>query len=626
MLMNRLFRTTISVLLMIMIALSLTGGLSTARAEKLDPIEQFVERMYNIVLNRDSEEQGLNHWSEILRSRRMTGAQVAHAFFFCPEFKARGLGDRDFILTLYKTLMERVPAEWEIQHWLHHIWLGWPLDNVFSAFVHSAEFGLRCRDAGITQGTYIPPSGGMARVFATRLYRTALGREPDARGLDSWHNLLRTGSVTGASAAFSFLFSQELRSQNISNTEFIRRIYLTMMGREPDPEGREHFLRLLNANWPREDMFASFVASLEFEGICNELGFVRGTYTAPPGGMVRVFVTNVYNGALNRGPTDTELNEWQASLMRGSEAAVLAYELLFSNDNRSINDDEFVRRLSRAVLGRAATAAEVTNWSGQLRSGATTRYNLFVNFVNSAEFGRLCTDHGVTRGTAPQPINTVYGTGNMHKVWNMIVTADFRGISDRPEHVAGIVGNLMSEAGPSLCPFQIQVSNHAGLGLMQWTGRPGRRTDFENYMWSRGISEEAFYTEVRRHDTWYCNNPAMHPVELHDRVLQVQIDFMFHELRNTWERQYMGFIDFPTDRTGVAGARAYAELFCSLALRPGVGRTDNDAIRDLGVQTALMASPFVGGSGRLDRISYSGLAVRRDRAETAYLYFINNHR
>ena len=154
---------------------------------------------------------------------------------------------------------------------------------------------------------------------------------------------------------------------------------------------------------------------------------------------------------------------------------------------------------------------------------------------------------------------------------------------------------------------------------MQWSH--GRRTELEQYMWRNGISQADFTREMNKHLLSYCSDTTIHPQDLLDKVLVVQIDFMFHELKNTSERQYVNVIDFPTDKTGVAGARAYAELFCALALRPSPGRDNGlDDLLDEGVIEARRLSLY-GGAGILDRISFNGLAVRRDRAEQIFRQF-----
>ena len=204
-----------------------------------------------------------------------------------------------------------------------------------------------------------------------------------------------------------------------------------------------------------------------------------------------------------------------------------------------------------------------------------------------------------------------------------MVAAHFTGISDRPEHIAGIIGNLQAEAGQALCPFQQQVSNQVGIGLMQWSF--GRRTALENFMWANGVAPSEFVAEMNKHLSGICGSPQVaHPPALLNRVLELQINFMFHEFRTT-ERGYMNFVNFPVNRTGVQGARSYAELFCSIALRPGDGGPTNN-ILDEGVLAALQASPYVGGVGQLNRISYSNLNGRRNNAERIYQQFLVNHR
>jgi len=183
-------------------------------------------------------------------------------------------------------------------------------------------------------------------------------------------------------------------------------------------------------------------------------------------------------------------------------------------------------------------------------------------------------------------------------------------MSDRLEHIAGIIANLLAEAGKNLCPFQQEIKAKVGLGLMQWSY--GRRESLEAFMWSNGIDKNQFIAEMNRHLDKGCADTSIHPTEFFNKVLDVQIKFMLHELTTTWEKFYFNFVDYPTNKTGEAGAKAYAELFCVLSLRPSQGGT-NDNIQDLGVQKALKESDF-GGKGVLGRINYSQLNVRRNNA------------
>jgi len=342
--------------------------------------------------------------------------------------------------------------------------------------------------------------------------------------------------------------------------------------------------------------------------------------------MARVFVMRLFREAIGRrNPTTEELDHWTAVLVGGGTGASVAHAFFTSNSflNRGVSDNEYVTILFRALIGRTPNTQEVAHWVNQLRSGVT-RHSVFTSFVESDSFARVCREHGIIRGSAPPPVNTRRDNTMEARVWNLIVAQSFRGISDRPEHIAGIIGNLQSEAGPGLCPFQQELGgSRAGLGLMQWSF--GRRTALENFMWSNGICHVSFHHEMNKHITGVCSNPrGEHPTALLDRVLEVQISFMFHELQHTSERLYMDYVNFPVNRTGVAGARAYAELFCAISLRPSAGWGDTNNIQDEGVINALRDSPYAGGRGNLNRISYSGLAARRNRAEQVYLQFLGN--
>jgi N-acetylmuramoyl-L-alanine amidase len=50
-------------------------------------------------------------------------------------------------------------------------------------------------------------------------------------------------------------------------------------------------------------------------------------------------------------------------------------------------------------MGRSPTESGIAFWVNRLHE--TSEYNVFVEFINSAEFDRICREYGITRGTAP---------------------------------------------------------------------------------------------------------------------------------------------------------------------------------------------------------------------------------
>ena len=643
-------KTIVSFILILTLAFSMVGFADIAEATvDRQAVGQFVARLYVHALGRSHDTAGLEYWINNVVNG-MTGAEVARGFFNSNEFLARSMTNDRYLDLLYMSMLNRAADAPGKAYWHAQFNAGLTRNDVLAGFVVSNEFTGLCAQYGITRGTLdasapvvnptpatpstptVPTANVAAQTqFLTRLYRQVLGREPDQAGLNYWLNLLANGT-TGADVVYGFFFSHEFVRSNHSNSRFLDILYSAIFNRAADAAGKNYWLNHLSMGFPRENIIAGFTVSNEFTALCNSFGIVRGTYVPPPGAAERVYVTHLYRTMLGREANQSDLNYWVNMMLTGTTAAVVAYNVLFSNEftNRNLSNERFIDVLYLSMLNRAADAAGRAGWLHQLNLG-TSRYDIFVSFVNSNDFDRLCREYGIIKGTAPPPANMMTSNTNVARVWNHIVKAHFRGISDRPEHIAAIIGNMQAEAGSNLCPFQVQLSNHRGLGLMQWTDPTtagGRRTQLEAYMWSNGISRDAFYIELNKHSVnpFYCNpnNPLhQHPQEFLDRVIEVQINFMFHEFRNG-ERNYLNFVDFPTSRTGVAGARAYAELFCALSLRPGDGGATNN-ILDAGVLNALRASAYVGGVGNLDRISYSNLSGRRNNAEAVYQQFLRNH-
>jgi len=256
-------------------------GVFETSAFEYDAIDRFVSRMYLDVLARGYDIDGLVFWADHIRNSRLTGANFAHSAFFSPEFIGQRVSDTEFINRMYMGLMDRDPDPDGREFWLAHMRAGLPRENIFENFVNSNEFTGHCGRSGIVRGTYVPPPGGLARVFAKRFFTIALEREPQQYELDHWHNLLKSG-ISGASAAFDIIFGLEMNNRNLTNDQFIDILYRLMLGRASDPAGKEDWMKYLEDGNSRHALFNNFVATTEFERICRDHGVTRGTSPLSP--------------------------------------------------------------------------------------------------------------------------------------------------------------------------------------------------------------------------------------------------------------------------------------------------------------------------------------------------------
>lgn len=186
-------------------------------------------------------------------------------------------------------------------------------------------------------------------------------------------------------------------------------------------------------------------------------------------------------------------------------------------------------------------------------------------------------------------VGLLEGKDNKERVWNWFVSAGIDGVSDNPEVIAGIMGNIGKESGYN--PFAKNSSGYYGLYQED-------SADMREYVEGKiGSVEWGSSTDDAE------KNSAAIAAEL--EWLQDHSDF----------KQFVKDLDVPSDKDGSAGARAYAELFLVRYERAVGG---DDAIEDSGVYD-YMKKMYNGTT-----YEYQNARGRRDEAEEVYAYVQEN--
>ncbi|MBP5493082.1 MAG: DUF4214 domain-containing protein [Clostridiales bacterium] len=246
-----------------------------------DPsFEDFVERLYTVALGRASEPEGKAFWVDQVVNKGFTGADCARFFMLgAPEFLGRNLTDDEFVEVLYKTYFDRNSEPDGKAYWLGRLASGTERAVLVDEFIESVEWCNVCATYGVKSGALyhkatIPSKNAVK--FATRLYTCCLGRDPEAEGLQYWSLALTNLDATGYQAASLFFTLPEFVGLNTTNEEFLKRLYTTFMDREPETDGFNYWLGLLNGGTDRVDVMKAFAGCPEFQEICNQYGIERG--------------------------------------------------------------------------------------------------------------------------------------------------------------------------------------------------------------------------------------------------------------------------------------------------------------------------------------------------------------
>ncbi|MEI3239225.1 MAG: DUF4214 domain-containing protein [Lachnospiraceae bacterium] len=95
------------------------------------------------------------------------------------------------------------------------------------------------------------------KVKLEELYVTALGRLPDPEGLAFWEQQLKNGK-SWEEISDAVIDSSEGRKR------YVRELYTFLLGREPDAAGMEAWLNVLEHGGTRAEVFRGFLESEEY--------------------------------------------------------------------------------------------------------------------------------------------------------------------------------------------------------------------------------------------------------------------------------------------------------------------------------------------------------------------------
>lgn len=366
--------------------------------------EDFVRRLYKILLLRDPDEKGLQDWTNLLNTGNQTGADIVGGFIHSPEFIKNGYSDEQYVSILYEAILGRQADAEGLSDWTGILKEGFSRDNVCSGFIASPEFKELCGKYGIAPGTLQLTSNvdlypNVTR-FVNRLYSLILSRDPDDKGRSEWVDALVSKRNTAAVAVLGFMDSNELKEKNLNDSDYLDILYRAILGREADAQGKSEWLEVTAMGVSRNYLLYNFIASVEFTDICNEYNIDRGnlTLTEPrdQDKFITGFIKQVYEMGLQRSASVTDLNNW-AQDINGHKISARDFitGIVFSDEGKSkaATDADFVRMVYRCALLRNPGDTEVNNGCNAIKG--SSRQSYLDSILSSSEFTKICEKYGL---------------------------------------------------------------------------------------------------------------------------------------------------------------------------------------------------------------------------------------
>lgn len=85
-----------------------------------------------------------------------------------------------------------------------------------------------------------PPTGNVAE-FVSRIYEAALGRKPEVEGWKFWVQKLESKELSVTQFVYDLMAQNEFVDRFMSKEDFIKMMYLIVVGREPEEEGQKYW-------------------------------------------------------------------------------------------------------------------------------------------------------------------------------------------------------------------------------------------------------------------------------------------------------------------------------------------------------------------------------------------------
>ena len=277
---------------LLLISLFIAGSSALTPVSAASPVDDFVERLYKLCLNRKSDASGKKYWVDSLNKRQKSASEVAHGFFFSKEMQNMKLSNANYVEKCYQVLMDRRSDAGGKKYWINHLENGMSREYVLKGFLDSQEFKKICAKYRVLKGdiklTQSRDKNAGVTSFVARNYTKILGRKFDEAGLNNWVKSILSSSNQKQKAVdtvYSFLHSTEFKNKKLSNKEYVKVLYRAFLNREADASGLNYWVNQLSSGKTRDQVAAGFAESKEFGNMLNSYkltgSITRTTTTAP---------------------------------------------------------------------------------------------------------------------------------------------------------------------------------------------------------------------------------------------------------------------------------------------------------------------------------------------------------
>ncbi len=218
---------------------------------KEDFLNGFLDNVYSIMLNREADEEGKLYWKQQILDGKTGILNFLNQMLDQKEFEELNISSEDFINKAYSLLMNRDYEEEGFNYWMDKLGNNSGNEqklNLINDMAHADEFMSKVNEHGILFKKFeeeLPEQtiDGLKDidVFIRDAYQYILGRSYDNDGLNYWRTALTSQEKGAIDLIESFISTNEFKARNVSDKQFIQIVYEVLFNREADLEGLNYW-------------------------------------------------------------------------------------------------------------------------------------------------------------------------------------------------------------------------------------------------------------------------------------------------------------------------------------------------------------------------------------------------
>lgn len=235
-----------------------------------------IRQLYKGFYGREVDNDGLEYWSNEIASGKRSVANILEQFINGDEFNNKNYNNQDYVKSLYIGLQGREPDKSGLDYWTDLLNLGQSRKFVLYSVFNSDEFQNKLNLMEIKNKGQINidlnDKKGSVKDLVNQFYKGFYEREGDNEGLEYWANQILDGKKSVAEILLTFINSDEFKSKNYNNEEYVKSLYNALFKRNPDSNGLNYWTSRLNEGNSRKFILAENMNSDEFQEALNNIG------------------------------------------------------------------------------------------------------------------------------------------------------------------------------------------------------------------------------------------------------------------------------------------------------------------------------------------------------------------